>query len=70
MRVQAAWQSQTFRFTYYMAQVFSSEICELFKNTFENSNNSVEHLRTGALVKCYLEIVDFAIMSYLSRVLL
>ena len=53
-----------------MAQVFSSEICELFKNTFENSNNSVEHLRTGALVKCYLEIVDFAIMSYLSRVLL
>ena len=34
--------------------VFSSEECEIFKNTFENTNNSVEYLQTGALVKCYL----------------
>ena len=34
MKVQAAWINQTFRFTFYSARVFSSEICEIFKNTF------------------------------------
>ena len=47
-----------------MAQVFPSEMCETFKSTFENSNNFVEHLRTAARVKSYLEIADFLIMSY------
>ena len=37
-----------------ITHVFSSEICEIFKNTFENTDNFVEHLRTGASVKCYL----------------
>ena len=34
-----------FTFKFYPAQVFSSEICENFNNTFDNTNNSVEHLR-------------------------
>ena len=34
MKVQAAWMNQTFRFTLYSTQVFSSEIYETFKNTF------------------------------------
>ena len=42
--MQAALINQTFRFTFYPAQVFSSEICKIFRNTFENTNNSVEHL--------------------------
>ena len=33
------------RLHFYPAQVFSSEICEIFKNTFENTNISVEYLR-------------------------
>ena len=41
-------------FTSYLAQIFSSEVCESFKDTFEKTNNFVEHLRTAALVKCYL----------------
>ena len=41
-------------FPFYPAQVFSSEICENLKNTFENTNNFVKHLRTAAPVKCYL----------------
>ena len=45
---------QIFTFTLYRAQVFSSEIREIFMNTFENTNNFVEHLRTAASVKCYL----------------
>ena len=36
-------------------------------NTFENTSNSLEHLRTGARVKRYLEIVDFVIISYHGR---
>ena len=59
--------SQTFTFTFYLEQVFSSEICEIFKNPFENTNNSAEHLRTGARAQCYLEIVDFVIISDQSR---
>ena len=46
-----------------MVHIFSSEICEIFKSTFENSNNAVEHLWTGARLKCYLEILDY-IISY------
>ena len=42
MKVQAALINQTFRFTFYPAQVFSSEIFKNFRNTFENTNNSVE----------------------------
>ena len=52
-------------FTWHMCFVFSSEICEIFKNTFENTNNSVEDLRTGTCVECYLKIVDFVIISYI-----
>ena len=48
MKVWAVWMKSNFYFTFYPAQV------EIFKNTFENTNNSVEHLRTGARVKCYL----------------
>ena len=48
IKVQA--ESLTFTFTLDPAQVFSSEICEIFKNTFENTNNFVEHLRTAAPV--------------------
>ena len=44
--------------------VFSSEICEIFKNTFENTSISVERLQTDAHVKCYLEIVDFVIAAH------
>ena len=44
-KVQATWKSQTFRFTFYSARVFSSEICEFLRTPFENTNNSVEHLR-------------------------
>ena len=43
------------------------EICEIFKNTFETTNNFVEHLLTAAPVKCYLKIVDFVIVSYHSH---
>ena len=64
MKVQASWIKSNFTFKFYTAQVLSSEICEIFKNTFENTNNSVEHLRTGARVKCYLSVVDFVIISY------
>ena len=41
MRVQAAWISQTFTFTFYLTQ------------------------QTGTSVKCYLEIADFVIISYI-----
>ena len=34
MKVQAAWINQFFRFTFYSAQVFSNEICVIFKKTF------------------------------------
>ena len=44
--------SQTF--TLYPTQVFSCEICEIFKNTFKNTNNYVEYLRTAAPVNGYL----------------
>ena len=46
MKVQASWIKLNFTFKFYTAQVLSSEICEIFKNTLENTNNSVEHLRT------------------------
>ena len=45
--------------------MFSSEVCEIFKNTFESTNNSLEYLQTGTNVKCYLEIADFVIISYI-----
>ena len=57
-----------FTFTFYLALVFSSEICEIFMSTFENTNSSVEHLRKGTRVKCYLETVDFVIISYHSHI--
>ena len=41
MRVQAAWIESNFTFTFYLVQVFSSEICKIFKSAFENTNNSV-----------------------------
>ena len=34
MKIQPACINQTFRFTFYPAQVFFSEIYEIFKNTF------------------------------------
>ena len=34
MKVQGIWINQTFRFTFYSARVFSSEIWEIFKNAF------------------------------------
>ena len=40
--------------TLHLTQVFSSEICESFKNTFKNTNHFVENLQTVAPVKCYL----------------
>ena len=36
-------------------------------STFENTNSSVEHLQKGTRVKCYLETVDFVIISYHSH---
>ena len=56
-------KSQTSTFTFYLAQVFSSQICKILKNF----NNSVKHLRTGARAKRYLEIANFVIISYHSR---
>ena len=47
MKVQTAWINQTFRFTFYSARVFSSEICEIFKNTFWEHQ---QFRRTFALV--------------------
>ena len=41
-------------FTLYPAQVFYREICENFKNSFENTSNIVKDMRTAAPVKCYL----------------
>ena len=41
-------------FMLYKVQVFSSEIGEIFKNTFENINKFVQHLQTAAPVNCYL----------------
>ena len=35
IKIQAAWINQTFMFTFYPAQVFSSEICEIFRNTLK-----------------------------------
>ena len=52
----------TFRFPFHPAQVFSSEICKIFRNTFENTNNSVEHLRSYKVL-----FVDFVIISYRSH---
>ena len=52
----------TFRFPFHPAQVFSSEICKIFRNTLENTNNSVEHLRS-----CKVLFVDFVIISYRSH---
>ena len=54
MKVQASWINETFRFTFYPAPMFSSEISEIFKNTFENSKSSVEHLPSSKVlfVKC------------------
>ena len=68
MKVQAAWTKANFQVHILPGTcvlVFSSEICEIFKNTFENTNNSVEDLRTGTCVECYLKIVDFVIISYI-----
>ena len=47
MKVQAAWINQTFRCTFYSARVFSSEICEIFKNIFSEHQ---QFLRTFVLV--------------------
>ena len=44
MRVQTAWIESNFYFR--MPQIYLAQI-------FKNANNSVEHLQTGALVKCY-----------------
>ena len=57
MKLQAVWINQTFRFTFYLAQVFSSEICEIFKKTFENTNNSLERLRS-----CKVLFLNFVIL--------
>ena len=51
-------------FTLNLAQVFSTENCEISKNTFEDTSNFVENLGTAAPVKCYLQIADFVIISY------
>ena len=58
MKVQAALINRTSRFTFYQAQVFSSEVCKIFRNTFEKTNNSVEHLRSYKVL-----FVDFVIIS-------
>ena len=54
MKVQAAWMNQTFRLTFCSAQVFSSEIWDIFKNTFWE--HSVEHSRSSKVlfVNCSL----------------
>ena len=52
MKVQPAWINLSFRFTFYPAQVLSSEIREIFENT----NNSVEHLRSCKVI-CKLLIL-------------
>ena len=36
--------------SHFTRHMFSSKICEIFENT----NNSVDYLRTGARAKCYL----------------
>ena len=44
------------------AQMFSSEICQIIKNTFENTNNFVEHLKTASSVKyLYCWLCDYII---------
>ena len=58
MKVQAALINQTSRFTFYPAQMFSSEVCKTFRNTFEKTINSVEHLRSYKVL-----FVDFVIIS-------
>ena len=57
MKVQAAWMNQTFRFTFYSAQVFSSDIWEILKNTFWE--HSVEHSRSSKVlfVNCSFVVV-------------
>ena len=67
MKVQAAWMNQTFRFTFCPAQVFSRKTCENFRNIFENTNNSLDNLRS---CKGYLSIVDFVIISYHSHLII
>ena len=37
MNVQPAWINQTFIFTFYPAQVFSGEICEILRTPFEKT---------------------------------
>ena len=38
--------------SHYPEQVFFSAICKICINSFENTNNFVEHLQTAAPVKC------------------
>ena len=51
------------KFILYPAQVFSSEICGIFKNTFENTNNFVEHLQRCSckvlFSNCYFVIITY-----------
>ena len=57
MKVQAAWMNQTFRFTFYSAQVFSSDIWEILKNTFWE--HSIEHSLSSKVlfVNCLFVVV-------------
>ena len=66
--MQAAWINETFRFTFYPAQVFSSEIYENFKNTFENTNRSLEHLRSCKVlfINCWFCNYIIVIWEFLS----
>ena len=54
MKVQAECIKPNFYVHIIPAQVFSNEMWEIFKNTFENNQNFLKHLRTAAPVKCYL----------------
>ena len=45
MKVQTAWIKSIFYADILPSQVFFSEICESFINTFDNTNNSVELLQ-------------------------
>ena len=62
MKVQAAWINQFLGSHFTRRGCFPVKFAKFLKTTFENTNNSVEHLRS-----CYLQIVDFVIIPYHSH---
>ena len=52
MKVQAAWMNQTFRFTFYSAQVFSSEFEKFLRTPFENIPLNIRARHKVLFVNC------------------